>query len=482
MKLIRNRADVSTILQVFIQNSSLTTGAGLTGLVYNTTSLVAYYHKDTDTTATAISLVTMTVGTYTSGGFKEIDATNMPGWYQFCPPNAAINTTGKSVAFMLKGATNMAPCVCELQIPVALDVEQAYNLGADSLPSAAAPAAAGGLPTADSSNRIAGNAGNVAGSVGSVTAAVTPSGGSVGSVTGSVGSVTAAVTPSGGSVGSVTGSVGSVTGNVGGSVASVTGNVGGSVASVTGSVGSVTGAVDSVTGAVGSVTGAVVLPTDFTSTMKTSITTAATAATPTAAAVTGAVGSVTGYGGTSIGSVTGSVGSVTGAVGSVTGAVVLPTDFTSTMKTSITTAATAATPVAASVTGAVGSVTGAVVLPTDFTSTMKTSITTAATAATPTVHLTYTQAIKKNTALATFMFVMFDPTGTPKTGLGSGITATRSLDGASFATCTNVPSEIANGWYMISLSAGDLNANVSALHFTATGAVAADVSIVTAQA
>jgi len=478
MKLIRNRADVSTILQVFIQNSSLTTGAGLTGLVYNTTSLVAYYHKDTDTTATAISLVTMTVGTYTSGGFKEIDATNMPGWYQFCPPNAAINTTGKSVAFMLKGATNMAPCVCELQIPVALDVEQAYNLGADSLPSAAAPAAAGGLPTADSSNRIAGNAGNVAGSVGSVTAAVTPSGGSVGSVTGSVGSVTAAVTPSGGSVGSVTGSVGSVTGNVGGSVASVTGNVGGSVASVTGSVGSVTGAVDSVTGAVGSVTGAVVLPTDFTSTMKTSITTAATAATPVAASVTGAVGSVTG----AVGSVTGSVGSVTGAVGSVTGAVVLPTDFTSTMKTSITTAATAATPVAASVTGAVGSVTGAVVLPTDFTSTMKTSITTAATAATPTVHLTYTQAIKKNTALATFMFVMFDPTGTPKTGLGSGITATRSLDGASFATCTNVPSEIANGWYMISLSAGDLNANVSALHFTATGAVAADVSIVTAQA
>lgn len=57
---------------------------------------------------------------------------------------------------------------------------------------------------------------------------------------------------------------------------------------------------------------------DFTATMKTSITTAATAATPTAAAVTGAVGSVTGNVG---GNVVGSVGSVTGAVGSVTGAV-----------------------------------------------------------------------------------------------------------------------------------------------------------------
>jgi hypothetical protein len=354
MKLLRNQSDTSVILQVFIQDSSKTTGVGLTGLVYNTTSLTGYYHKDTDTTATSISLVTMTVGTYTSGGFKEIDATNMPGWYQFCPPNAALNSTGKSVAFMLKGATNMAPCVCELQMPDTVSV-----------------------------------------------------GGVAGNVTGAVGSVTGNV---GGSVGSVTGAVGSVTGAVG---------------SVTGAVGSVTGAVGSVTGSVGSVAAAITLPTDFTATMKTSITTAATAATPTAAAVTGAVGSVT---------------------------------------------------------GAVGSVTAAIVLPSDFTTTMKASITTAATAATPTVHLTYTQAIKKNTALTTFMFAMFDPTGTPKTGLGAGITATRSLDGASFAACTSAPSEIANGWYLISLSAADLNANVVALHFTATGAVATDVSIVTAQA
>ena len=57
---------------------------------------------------------------------------------------------------------------------------------------------------------------------------------------------------------------------------------------------------------------------NFTATMKSSITTAATAATPTAAAVTGAVGSVTG----AVGSVTGAVGSVTGNVGgNVTGSV-----------------------------------------------------------------------------------------------------------------------------------------------------------------
>lgn len=61
---------------------------------------------------------------------------------------------------------------------------------------------------------------------------------------------------------------------------------------------------------------------DLTATMKTSVTIAATAATPTVAAVTGAVGSVTG----SVGSVTGAVGSVTGAVGSVTSPVTVGTN------------------------------------------------------------------------------------------------------------------------------------------------------------
>jgi hypothetical protein len=55
---------------------------------------------------------------------------------------------------------------------------------------------------------------------------------------------------------------------------------------------------------------------DLTATMKSSVTVAATAATPTAAAVTGAVGSVTG----AVGSVTGNVGgNVVGSVGSVSG-------------------------------------------------------------------------------------------------------------------------------------------------------------------
>ena len=101
MKLIRKAGSTSHIFQIFIQDSSSTTGAGLTGLVYNSGSMTAYYHRNTDTTATAMTLVTMTVGTFTSLGFKEIDATNMPGWYQFCPPDAAMAAGATSVGLAM---------------------------------------------------------------------------------------------------------------------------------------------------------------------------------------------------------------------------------------------------------------------------------------------------------------------------------------------------------------------------------------------
>lgn len=122
MKISRRAGATSQILQIFIADSSSATGAGLTGLTNASAGLTAYYHRDTDTTATAISLVTMTVGTFTSSGFKEIDSTNMPGWYQLCPPNAALASGAASVGIHLKGATNMAPLPIEIDLDSQVDV------------------------------------------------------------------------------------------------------------------------------------------------------------------------------------------------------------------------------------------------------------------------------------------------------------------------------------------------------------------------
>jgi hypothetical protein len=132
MKLEKLAGATSEIWQIFVQDKTSTTGAGLAGLVFNTAGLTAYYHRDTDTTATVITLVTMTVGTFTSSGFKEIDATNMPGWYQFCPPNAALASGAKSCGFHLKGGGNMADLPIEVQL-VAYNPDNATTLGLTNL-------------------------------------------------------------------------------------------------------------------------------------------------------------------------------------------------------------------------------------------------------------------------------------------------------------------------------------------------------------
>jgi len=264
-KLILAGATSQTI-DLFIQNSSLTTGGGLTGLVFNTASLTAYYRKGATGTATAITLATQTVGgAFSSGGFVEIDATNMPGMYRLDMPNAAIDTAG-STSLMLKGAANMAQLPIELQLT-----------GFDPAASLATPTniTAGTIATVTNVTTVNGLAAGVitAASIAAdaITDAKVAADVTIASVTGAVGSVT-------GAVGSVTGAVGSVTANVnavltngahggaaataqfggaGGITSTLTGSLTGSVGSVTGAVGSVTGAVGSVTGAVASVTAAV---------------------------------------------------------------------------------------------------------------------------------------------------------------------------------------------------------------------------------
>src|SRR5919204_5094055 len=144
----------SQTVNVFIQDSSSTTGAGLTGLAYNTSGLTAYYAFPRAASA-AITLATLAAATsaYSSGGFKEIDATNMPGVYRFDIPNAALASgNGRFVTILLKGATNMAPCVLEIEL-TGVDNQDATRGGMTALPNANA-AATGGLPTVDANNAV----------------------------------------------------------------------------------------------------------------------------------------------------------------------------------------------------------------------------------------------------------------------------------------------------------------------------------------
>lgn len=194
MKLSLKKGVTSQSFLVFVQDSASTTGTGKTGIAYNAPSFSCYYARPR-ATPVAVTLATQTVtGAFSSGGWVELDATNMPGWYRFDPPDAAFATGVESVGFHFKGASGMAPLPLEIELED-IDRRDTVRAGLTALPNVASGSAGAVITAGTGTAQLSVSSGNVAGSVASVV-------GAVGSVTGNVG-------------GNVTGSVGSVVGAVG---------------------------------------------------------------------------------------------------------------------------------------------------------------------------------------------------------------------------------------------------------------------------
>ena len=114
-----DRSSTSVIMHVFIGDSSVTTGAGLTGLTNASSGLVISAIHPGDASATVYSVASSnvetisTLGTYaapTSGKvrFKELDSTNMPGVYELHLANGLFSVSSDTtLRLTLKGATNM---------------------------------------------------------------------------------------------------------------------------------------------------------------------------------------------------------------------------------------------------------------------------------------------------------------------------------------------------------------------------------------
>ncbi|MBW2595148.1 MAG: hypothetical protein JRC93_04100 [Deltaproteobacteria bacterium] len=71
-----------------------------------------------------VTLADMTLGTFTSSGFKELDSTNTPGHYTFCPPNAAIASAATYVDFVFKGAADLVQETLRIHLAPQVDVQQ----------------------------------------------------------------------------------------------------------------------------------------------------------------------------------------------------------------------------------------------------------------------------------------------------------------------------------------------------------------------
>lgn len=144
----------SLMERVFIRDTATTSSiTGKTGLAYNTSSLTAYYIREGDSSATSISLVTATVGTYTSGGFKEIDSTHMPGQYELHIPNAALASGAKSCTIQLRGATGMEETIVEYELD-AVNYQDSLRLGLTALPATASGTLGGVLTSGTGTGQL----------------------------------------------------------------------------------------------------------------------------------------------------------------------------------------------------------------------------------------------------------------------------------------------------------------------------------------
>lgn len=154
----------SVILRLFIMDSASTTGAGKTGLAYNTSGLIISTIANNEATATAytaggsnIETIT-TLGTFaapTSGKcrFKEVDSTNHPGLYEIQIADARwAVSNARSLIVTVLGASGAAPVHAEVQL-VAVDPLDAVRFGQTALPNANA-AAVGGLLTAPTTANV----------------------------------------------------------------------------------------------------------------------------------------------------------------------------------------------------------------------------------------------------------------------------------------------------------------------------------------
>jgi hypothetical protein len=118
MKLCLPPGTVSYITHIFLKDSTVTTGAGKTGLIES--NITAYYVR-AGSTLTLLNMETIaTLGTWGNTGnnwlsFREVNSTNAAGLYEIDLPNNILATGTNKVTIYIKG-TGAMPLVVEIQL------------------------------------------------------------------------------------------------------------------------------------------------------------------------------------------------------------------------------------------------------------------------------------------------------------------------------------------------------------------------------
>lgn len=147
----------SVVIRFKILDSAVTTGAGKTGLAFNTSGLIISTIADVEATATTYTVAGSTIETVTTLGtyaaptatkcrFKEVDATNHKGWYELQFADARFAVSGaKHLGVSVSGASGAAETDFIIDLQAGADLRYtggtAYTAGA--IPAVAAGAAGG---------------------------------------------------------------------------------------------------------------------------------------------------------------------------------------------------------------------------------------------------------------------------------------------------------------------------------------------------
>ncbi len=178
----------SVVFRVKIRNSSVSTGAGLTGLTNSSTGLIISTIADIEASATVYTVAAShvqtiaTLGTFAAPSasncrFAQVDATNHPGIYEVQLDNSRFAVSNaKSLLVSITGATNAADC--DVVIPLrtvdpysaafGLTLAKTTNITGFNDIAATAIVSAGAITTSSGAVSSVTTTGSVTGSVGSV--------------------------------------------------------------------------------------------------------------------------------------------------------------------------------------------------------------------------------------------------------------------------------------------------------------------------
>ncbi len=101
---------------IYIIDSLSSTGLGKTNISFNTSGLNGHYVRNAGTAVT-ISFVSQTAtGSWTSGGWAEVDSVRIPGIYRVDLPNEIFQSGSDKAIVVIKGVANTIPVTLEYQI------------------------------------------------------------------------------------------------------------------------------------------------------------------------------------------------------------------------------------------------------------------------------------------------------------------------------------------------------------------------------